>query len=128
MIYALRKIANKKSSSLHQSPSHSREDVNSPSDNKEEDEGSEDESDERMDQTSYDPERLKAFNVSLDGFKFKLQISSQTRRFKDFSIWAAHLFSIAARMFNDFKIANKFIFKYSPGGSMIFKFRLHIYY
>lgn len=46
-----------------QSPSHSREDVNSPSDNKEEDEGSEDESDERMDHASYDPERLKAFNV-----------------------------------------------------------------
>lgn len=47
-----------------QSPSHSREDVNSPSDNKEEDDGSEDESDERMDQATYDPERLKAFNVS----------------------------------------------------------------
>jgi hypothetical protein len=49
-----------------QSPSHSQEDVNSPSDNnKEEDEGSEDESDERMDHASYDPERLKAFNVTL---------------------------------------------------------------
>lgn len=46
-----------------QSPSNSQEDVNSPSDNKEEDEGSEDESDERMDQATYDPERLKAFNV-----------------------------------------------------------------
>lgn len=52
-----------------QSPSHSQEDVNSPSDNnKEEDEGSEDESEERMDQASYDPERLKAFNVSVDQF------------------------------------------------------------
>lgn len=46
-----------------QSPSHSQDEVNSPSDNKEEDEGSEDESDERLDQASYDPERLKAFNV-----------------------------------------------------------------
>lgn len=55
---------------LHQSPSHSQEDVNSPSDNKEEDEGSEDESDERMDQSSRDPERLKAFNVSFFKFYF----------------------------------------------------------
>lgn len=47
------------------SPSHSQEDVNSPSDNKEEDEGSEDESDESPHQASYDPERLKAFNVIL---------------------------------------------------------------
>ena len=47
-----------------QSPSQSQDDVNSPSDNnKEEDEASEDESDERIDQASYDPERLKAFNV-----------------------------------------------------------------
>lgn len=53
---------------FHQSPSHSQEDVNSPSDNKEEDEGSEDESDERMDQASYDPERLKAFNVRFLDF------------------------------------------------------------
>ncbi|KAG5681317.1 hypothetical protein PVAND_010766 [Polypedilum vanderplanki] len=46
------------------SPSQSQDDANSPSDNnKEEDEGSEDESDERIDQTSYDPERLKAFNM-----------------------------------------------------------------
>lgn len=60
--------SNKKSPTfpLHQSPSHSQEDVNSPSDNKEEDEGSEDESDERLDQASYDPERLKAFNVSFE--------------------------------------------------------------
>lgn len=48
----------------YQSPSHSQEDMNSPSDNKEEDDGSEDESDERMELTSRDPERLKAFNVS----------------------------------------------------------------
>lgn len=54
-----------------QSPSQSQEDVNSPSDNnKEEDEASEDESDERIDQTSYDPERLKAFNVSTHLNKF----------------------------------------------------------
>lgn len=39
--------------------------MNSPSDNKEEDDGSEDESDERMELTTRDPERLKAFNVSL---------------------------------------------------------------
>lgn len=55
----------KKKSNKIQSPSQSQEDANSPSDNnKEEDEASEDESDERIDQASYDPERLKAFNVS----------------------------------------------------------------
>lgn len=49
-----------------QSPSQSQDDANSPSDNnKEEDEASEDESDERIDQASRDPERLKAFNVSF---------------------------------------------------------------
>lgn len=67
VIYLWCKNSNKTSETflLYQSPSHSQEDANSPSDNKEEDEGSEDESDERMDQASYDPERLKAFNVSF---------------------------------------------------------------
>ena len=46
-----------------QSPSQSPEEANSPSHNKEDDEGSEDDSDDRIDQSSYDPERLKAFNV-----------------------------------------------------------------
>lgn len=59
---------NKSENAGSPSPSHSQEDVNSPSDNKEEDEGSEDESDERMDQASYDPERLKAFNMFVRMF------------------------------------------------------------
>lgn len=63
--------------SFRQSPSHSQEDVNSPSDNKEEDEGSEDESDERMDQASYDPERLKAFNVSLRVLRVKVMLDGR---------------------------------------------------
>lgn len=46
-----------------QTPTISHEDVNSPSDNKEEDDGSDAESDERLDSVAYDPERLKAFNV-----------------------------------------------------------------
>ncbi|CAG9802929.1 unnamed protein product [Chironomus riparius] len=84
------------------SPSHSQEDANSPSDNKEEDEASEDESDERIDQASYDPERLKAFNMFVRLFvdenldrmvpiskqpKEKVQaiIDSCARQFPDFS-------------------------------------------
>lgn len=46
-----------------QSPTNSQDDRNSPSDTKEEDDGSDDESDEKTDR-AYNPERLKAFNVS----------------------------------------------------------------
>lgn len=46
------------------SPTNSQDDRNSPSDTKDEDDASEDESDEKTSRT-YDPERLKAFNVSF---------------------------------------------------------------
>lgn len=57
---------------INQSPTQSQEGANSP-DIKEEDDGSEDESDERMDQRM-DPERLKAFNVSLNYLFMKVQV------------------------------------------------------
>lgn len=50
---------------LQASPKINEDSINSPSETKDEDELSEDESDDRIDQVSRDPERLKAFNVIL---------------------------------------------------------------
>lgn len=50
------------------SPNIENPDESSSSGQKEDDEGSEDDSDDRLDQNSHDPERLKAFNVSFFSF------------------------------------------------------------
>lgn len=47
------------------SPNIENPDESSSSGQKEDDDGSEDDSDDRLDQNSHDPERLKAFNVSF---------------------------------------------------------------
>lgn len=47
------------------SPTVENHDETSSSGQKEDDDGSEDDSDDRLDQTSHDPERLKAFNVGF---------------------------------------------------------------
>lgn len=47
------------------SPNNENPDETSSSGQKEDDDGSEDDSDDRLDQTPHDPERLKAFNVRI---------------------------------------------------------------
>lgn len=51
------------------SPSIENPDESSSSGQKEDDDASEDDSDDRLDQNAHDPERLKAFNVSLGYFR-----------------------------------------------------------
>ena len=73
-----KKCNNYNSEIFLQSPqSHSQDDLNSPSDlTKEEDDDDEDELEDRIEMTTRDPERLKAFNVSFIFIKFLLEVAS----------------------------------------------------
>lgn len=54
------------------SPSIENPDESSSSGQKEDDDASEDDSDDRLDQNAHDPERLKAFNVSLELIPYRI--------------------------------------------------------